>query len=172
MLKTTPTFKVKLNKKNPKSTTQKRKYNQTLLKLNTKAKHYKAVFTGIPYDIIKEIPSRRVLNLLEAEKLKNVNSNLYDIFYFIQPDNNPNLDPFSAFTINDLNINAKKSPKEICKNLKLNSFMAFRAYYSQYGEGLEQPVVSSLLSKAWKLDKKQQMLWDKLTEQYKRMKGL
>ncbi|CAI4293502.1 ACA_G0005070.mRNA.1.CDS.1 [Saccharomyces cerevisiae] len=48
----------------------------------------------------------------------------------------------------------------------LNSFMAFRAYYSQFGSGVKQNVLSSLLAEEWHADKMQHGIWDYFAQQY------
>ncbi|CAI4056342.1 transcriptional co-activator mating type protein alpha SKDI_03G0090 [Saccharomyces kudriavzevii IFO 1802] len=48
----------------------------------------------------------------------------------------------------------------------INSFMAFRAYYSQFGSGVKQNILSSLLSEEWHADKMQHGIWDYFAQQY------
>ncbi|EJS44558.1 hmlalpha1p [Saccharomyces arboricola H-6] len=66
------------------------------------------------------------------------------------------------------NIHCRQVNKVSIKSSKkyLNSFMAFRAYYSQFGSGVKQNVLSSLLSEEWHADKMQHGIWDYFAQQY------
>ena len=60
----------------------------------------------------------------------------------------------------------RRTPLDVCKGRRLNAFMAFRIYYSQFGNGLRQDELSSILSKAWRSFKKEQILWKRFTEEF------
>ena len=60
----------------------------------------------------------------------------------------------------------RRTPLDICKGRRLNAFMAFRIYYSQFGNGLRQDELSGTLSKAWRSFKKEQILWKRFTEEF------
>ncbi|CAI1867427.1 hypothetical protein SEUBUCD646_0N00130 [Saccharomyces eubayanus] len=66
------------------------------------------------------------------------------------------------------NIQCRQSRKASLTSSKkyLNSFMAFRAYYSQFGAGVKQNILSSLLSEEWHADKMQHGIWDYFAQQY------
>lgn len=65
-----------------------------------------------------------------------------------------------------------KNPKEIISAGRLNSFFAFRTYYSQFGQGMNQNNLSTILAKEWKRDEHEQKLWTTMTEQYKQIKAI
>lgn len=65
-----------------------------------------------------------------------------------------------------------KNPKEIIKKAPLNSFFAFRTYYSQFGKGLNQNILSTILSREWKKNKEERHFWNNITEQYKQIKDI
>ncbi|CCK69130.1 transcriptional co-activator mating type protein alpha KNAG_0C00150 [Huiozyma naganishii CBS 8797] len=96
-------------------------------------------------------------NIIRAVLFRNLN----DDRNIISHDDSSSL---SAKTI--------RSPREICKHGSLNSFIAFRAYYSQFANGINQNKLSSILSKFWKSNQSQQTFWDRLTEQYKQIDRL
>lgn len=60
----------------------------------------------------------------------------------------------------------KKPARETASNKPLNSFMAFRAYNSQFGYGLKQNILSSLLASAWHSHPEQQGIWDTFAQQF------
>lgn len=61
-----------------------------------------------------------------------------------------------------------KTPSEILQNGNMNAFIAFRTYYSQFGSGLKQNVLSGFLSKFWHQSKSDQKIWTLLAEQFSR----
>lgn len=65
-----------------------------------------------------------------------------------------------------------RNPKEIIATGKLNSFFAFRTYYSQFGQGMNQNNLSTILAREWKRDEHEQKLWTTMTEQYKQIKAI
>ncbi|CCD22170.1 transcriptional co-activator mating type protein alpha NDAI_0A00100 [Naumovozyma dairenensis CBS 421] len=52
-----------------------------------------------------------------------------------------------------------------CYAKSINGFMLFRSYYSQYGKGLKQSLLSPLLSKLWNAHETDQLLWDQFAQQ-------
>lgn len=60
----------------------------------------------------------------------------------------------------------KKPARNSASNRPLNSFMAFRAYNSQFGYGLKQNILSSLLASAWHSHPEQQKIWDTFAQQF------
>nr|BAM78634.1 alpha1 transcriptional factor [Zygosaccharomyces rouxii] len=66
------------------------------------------------------------------------------------------------FSIADSSLNnlSTKGSRKGCSEKPLNSFMAFRAYNSQFGNGLKQNILSSLLAAAWHSHPEQQKIWD------------
>ncbi|QLQ78671.1 hypothetical protein HG537_0B00200 [Torulaspora globosa] len=68
---------------------------------------------------------------------------------------------------NDVLDNIYKKPARRGAPAKpLNSFMAFRAYYSQFGYGLKQNILSPLLASAWHSHPEQQQIWDTFAQQF------
>ena len=65
-----------------------------------------------------------------------------------------------------------KSPEEILQKRTLNAFFAFRIYYSQFGQGINQKKLSTLLAIEWKKYLGEQHFWNNLTEQYKQIKDM
>ncbi|KAK5779658.1 transcriptional co-activator mating type protein alpha PWA37_002840 [Arxiozyma heterogenica] len=65
-----------------------------------------------------------------------------------------------------------KSPEDILEQRTLNAFFAFRIYYSQFGQGINQKNLSTLLATEWKKDLNEQQFWNNLTEQYKQIKDM
>ncbi|CAL9731562.1 mating-type protein ALPHA1 [Monosporozyma unispora] len=65
-----------------------------------------------------------------------------------------------------------KNPAQIIAAGKLNSFFAFRTYYSQFSQGINQNSLSTILADEWKKDKQEQELWALMTEQYKQIKDI
>ncbi|QLL31158.1 hypothetical protein HG536_0B01365 [Torulaspora globosa] len=68
---------------------------------------------------------------------------------------------------NDVLDNIYKKPARKGASTKpLNSFMAFRAYNSQFGYGLKQNILSPLLASAWHSHPEQQEIWDTFAQQF------
>lgn len=65
-----------------------------------------------------------------------------------------------------------KSPEEVLERRTLNPFFAFRIYYSQFYQGVDQKQLSTLLAREWKKDHDEQQFWNNLTEQYKQIKDI
>nr|BBB04549.1 mating type alpha1 [Zygosaccharomyces rouxii] len=72
------------------------------------------------------------------------------------------------FSIADSSLNnlSTKGSRKGCSEKPLNSFMAFRAYNSQFGNGLKQNILSSLLAAAWHSHPEQQKICPIFAQQF------
>lgn len=61
-----------------------------------------------------------------------------------------------------------KPPSDILQKGNMNAFIAFRTYYSQFGAGLKQNILSGILSKFWRTSDSEQKIWTLLAEQFSR----
>ncbi|QLG70080.1 hypothetical protein HG535_0A01352 [Zygotorulaspora mrakii] len=76
-------------------------------------------------------------------------------------------DEFLISLTNDLLNNLYKKPVSRAVSTRpLNSFMAFRVYNAQFGYGLRQNILSSLLASAWHSHPEQQNIWDTFAQQF------
>ncbi|CAI4037533.1 SMKI03G0975 [Saccharomyces mikatae IFO 1815] len=98
------------------------------------------VIRPLKKDIQIPIPSSRFLKKIQIHRIASGNQHIQ---------------------CRQLNKTSIKSTKKY-----LNSFMAFRAYYSQFGSGVKQNILSSLLSEEWHADKTQHGIWDYFAQQY------
>lgn len=155
-----PLFKVTIQKK----TLRKKNYKMVEQKIVQKDS-ITAVFHRKNY-VKFSFPKMTIINAIKIEKQKQ--RKLDSHFNMILPNTNyttiPNYINFSEKK-NIIKIkNNIKDPYQICMGKKLNSFMAFRAYYSQFAEGLKQQSLSIILSKEWKKEVLHQQFWVQLTE--------
>lgn len=110
--------------------------------------------------MIKDVErKKREERASQAEKdaityyLQNDASHAVDLSMLVRPEGNDTA-------------KVRRTPLDICKGRRLNAFMAFRIYYSQFGNGLRQDELSGTLSKAWRSFKKEQILWKRFTEEF------
>ncbi|CAD6605298.1 EM14S01-3B_G0051050.mRNA.1.CDS.1 [Saccharomyces cerevisiae] len=140
MFTSKPAFKIK-NKAS-------KSYRNTAVSKKLKEKHLAEhvrpscfnIIRPLKKDIQIPVPSSRFLNKIQIYRIASGSQNTQ----------------FRQF-----NKTSIKSSKKY-----LNSFMAFRAYYSQFGSGVKQNVLSSLLAEEWHADKMQHGIWDYFAQQY------
>nr|CDM87336.1 hypothetical protein [Zygosaccharomyces sapae]CDM87345.1 hypothetical protein [Zygosaccharomyces sapae] len=111
-----------------------------------------------PENLIKKIEE-------EKHKIKRDDFNVDDILLW-DPSMYWEEDYFFSIADSSLNnLSTRGSPKG-CSEKPLNSFMAFRAYNSQFGNGLKQNILSSLLAAEWHSHPEQQKIWDTFAQQF------
>lgn len=175
MLSTKASFKVNLTNKKPKSLRPKTisniKINDKRIKKN-KLNYSTSEFIVGSNPFNGFIPNYKIIQVIEQE----INKQYYQKYNII--NNIYNVNNFDALNMNQIvnlsgsfmNYNIEKNPFEICSNKKINGFIAFRIYYSQYGKGLKQNILSNILSKIWHTNENEQKLWNRLTQEFCRKK--
>lgn len=112
-------------------------------------------------------PPKNLLREIEEEKHKiKMNGFNVDNILLWDPYMDWEDDYFLAITDSSLNNLNTKNSRRSCSEKPLNSFMAFRAYNSQFGNGLKQNILSSLLAAAWHSNPEQQKIWDTFAQQF------
>lgn len=108
--------------------------------------------------IINAIIWEKSRTLLKTFTYEKINNNLASI----------NMEVYKSVNGKETNITKVrktiKTPYDICWKRKINSFMAFRAFYSQFAQGIKQEKLSAILSKEWKSGTIQQQFWLQLTD--------
>ncbi|EDO18934.1 HML mating-type cassette alpha1 protein [Vanderwaltozyma polyspora DSM 70294] len=173
-----PLFKVKLNKSNKIEKQKKKgiainKLANSAGKLSQKAN----VNVFITNSLVTKIPFPPSSLLLgideETKKMKSKKTSINiqndtNILNFSSSWDEDDLFLSDTETEYDLLSTSPNSVIEVDTSSKksLNGFMAFRAYNSQFGYGLKQEILSSLLSEAWHSDPEQQKKWTVLSQQF------
>lgn len=175
MLSTKASFKVNLTNKKPKSLRPKTisniRINDKRIK-NNKLNYSTTEFIIGSNPLYGFNPNNEIIQIIEKEINKqhyqkyNIINNIYNVNNFDALIMNPIVYLSDSF----MNYKIEKDPFEICSNKKINGFIAFRIYYSQYGKGLKQNILSNILSKIWHTNENEQILWDRLTQEFCRKK--
>lgn len=135
-------------------------------KYATRSKRTTTFITKIPNMKIPS-PPKSLLERIEEEKRKiikcgfNESINLWEFPLLWDND-----DLLISITNNILNNLYSKSASRVVSRRPLNSFMAFRVYNAQFGYGLRQNILSSLLASAWHSHPEQQNVWDTFAQQF------
>jgi len=173
MLSSKASFKVNITKKNSKSlrpkTISKIKINDQRIINKKKLNYSTSEFVVGPNLSINFIPNPYIIETLTLE-INIQQSNKFNNIYNVN-----NLEALIMDLVvyppgSTMNVMVKKQTSDICKNKKLNSFIAFRIYYSQFGKGLKQNILSNILSRIWHSNENEQTLWDRLTQEFCRKK--
>ncbi|AQZ14008.1 HMLalpha1_B (YCR040W) [Zygosaccharomyces parabailii] len=164
-----PLFKVKISKRQKPKKSDEHSLPKCTGSVSGRSTEVKKVNVFMTVSKIIKIPSPPdfLIKKIEEEKQKLKVNKFYgdNIFFW---------DPYvywgdeSLFSITEValnNINTKSSRKGSSEK-PLNSFMAFRAYNSQFGYGLKQNILSSLLADAWHSNPEQQKIWDTFAQQF------
>ncbi|CCH58495.1 hypothetical protein TBLA_0A07590 [Henningerozyma blattae CBS 6284] len=117
--------------------------------------------TTLLYNI--EVEKQKIIStqhMLNEYTMDNDDNYLSDLFY--EDEYNDNNSLFDNGFPNNVNSN----PNPVNSERVLNGFIAFRAYNSQFGYGLKQNILSSLLSTAWHENPNQQNVWNFFSQEY------
>lgn len=171
-----PTFKVNINKRTSKGFRPKTISNIMLnekKKVNTKKLNYSTTEFSVGPNVASVfIPNYEIINeILSVKSKQNVEDKTnFDFMYYLNNIESCIIDhtvfPYDFYIVPDI----EKNPLDICKKKNLNPFIAFRVYYSQFGKGLKQDILSHILSKAWHSSENEQMIWNRLREEFCRKK--
>ena len=168
-----PLFKVKISKSNKgrkcNSVTKVSNYNNKLSRENSikifisQSKVIKIPFP--PNTLLSDIEEEtRKMRLLKAS---NKSNELNSFLELSTPWNEADLFLSDTEETSDSSLDPNSVLMDECYSWKrVNGFMAFRAYNSQFGYGLKQNVLSSLLSQAWHSNPDQQKKWTVLSQQF------
>ncbi|SMN20088.1 MATALPHA1 [Maudiozyma saulgeensis] len=177
MLSSKASFKVNLTKKKSKSlrpkTISKIKINDKRIINKKKLNYSTSEFVIGPNLSQNFIPNPNIIDTITYEsniQQTNTFNNILNNIYSLNNLETLIMDPVVYPPGLSMNIMVKKQPSDICQNRKLNAFIAFRIYYSQFGKGLKQNTLSNILSRIWHSNEKEQRLWNRLTQEFCRKK--
>ncbi|CCE63451.1 hypothetical protein TPHA_0E04080 [Tetrapisispora phaffii CBS 4417] len=161
-----PLFKVSLNKKRIRSIKIKTHKNNVQLKKQRShqfiAENFKLKIPYPPTCLLRSIDAElRRIEIKKSIVAQDVNS-LFNVELTWDEDNVLSDDDIN----DDIAYINYSSEEELLFKKSLNSFIAFRAYNAQFGNGLNQHLLSHLLSLAWHSAPEQHHVWDVFAQQF------